>query len=153
MGTYINPGNDGFRRIVGAEYVDKTGLIALVSASLNTYNNLTCVSRPRRFGKSFAVESLVAYYSCGCESRGLFEGLEISQDPSFERHLNAYNVIYLDMTDIARTAHGSIEERVAQLLLPELAKRFGKAGAETAKAKHQKLFGFHQNRSFPVSRS
>jgi hypothetical protein len=28
MGTYVNPGNEGFQRIVAGEYVDKTGLIA-----------------------------------------------------------------------------------------------------------------------------
>jgi hypothetical protein len=28
MGTYVNPGNEGFAGILSGEYVDKTGLIA-----------------------------------------------------------------------------------------------------------------------------
>ena len=119
MGTYINPGNDGFRRIVSAEYIDKTKLITLVNTSLNTYNNLTCVSRPRRFGKSFAVESLVAYYSCGCESRELFERLQISRDPSFDQHLNAFNVIRLDMTEVLQRGSSNIASAVREMLVPE----------------------------------
>ena len=27
MGTYLNPGNSGFARIINSDYVDKTGLI------------------------------------------------------------------------------------------------------------------------------
>lgn len=54
MGTYINPGNDGFTRIVSDRYVDKTGIIALVNEVVGTPRNMVCVTRPRRFGKSFA---------------------------------------------------------------------------------------------------
>ena len=54
MGMYVNPGNEGFQRIVAGEYVDKTGLIALVNAVIGTRGNLVCVTRPRRFGNSLA---------------------------------------------------------------------------------------------------
>jgi len=89
MGRYLNPGNDRFREDLATRYVDKTGLIALVSDAIGTRRKLICVTRPRRFGKTRSVDALVAYYSCGCDSRALFEGLAISQSGSFERHLNA----------------------------------------------------------------
>jgi hypothetical protein len=41
---------------------------------------------------------LSAYYDKSCDSRALFEDLEIADDPSFETYLNKYDVIYLDMT-------------------------------------------------------
>lgn len=41
---------------------------------------------------------LCAYYSRCCDSRELFADLEISGDASFERNLNQYDVIYLDIT-------------------------------------------------------
>lgn len=44
-----------------------------------------------------AAGMLAAYYGKGCDSRKLFEGLEISEKPSFEEHLNKYDVIHLDM--------------------------------------------------------
>jgi hypothetical protein len=98
MGNYLNIGNAGFQSIRKKTYVDKTGLIAFINDTLGTKNKLTCVSRPRRFGKSFAAKMLNAYYDKSCDSRALFEDLEIASDPSFETHLNKYDVIYLDMT-------------------------------------------------------
>ncbi|MCD8395622.1 MAG: AAA family ATPase [Lachnospiraceae bacterium] len=59
---------------------------------------LTSFSRPRRFGKSFTAKMLCAYYDRSCDSRALFEGLEIAKKPSFEEHLNRYDVIYMDIT-------------------------------------------------------
>lgn len=41
---------------------------------------------------------LVAYYSKGCDSRSQFEGLKVCDDPSYEGHLNAHDVIKLDIT-------------------------------------------------------
>lgn len=51
-----------------------------------------------RFGKSFAAQMLCAYYDKSCNSRTLFDGLKISEDPHFGEYLNRYNVIYLDVT-------------------------------------------------------
>ena len=56
------------------------------------------MSRPRRFGKSFAAKMLCSYYDKSCISKNLFEGLEIAQDSFFEGHLNRHDVIYLDIT-------------------------------------------------------
>ncbi len=98
MGIYLNPGCRGFQTIRNGVYVDKTGLIDYVNSTINTPLRLTCFSRPRRFGKSFAAKMLCAYYDNSCDSRSLFEGLEISGKESFEKGLNRYDVIYLDIT-------------------------------------------------------
>jgi hypothetical protein len=98
MGNFLNIGNAGFQSVRKESYVDKSGLISFINSTLGTKRKLTCVSRPRRFGKSFAAKMLCAYYDKSCDSRALFEDLEIAKDPSFEEHLNKYDVIYLDMT-------------------------------------------------------
>ena len=97
-GKYLNIGNEGFRSIRNGEYIDKSGLIGFVNSCLNTPQKLICVSRPRRFGKSFATKMLCAYYSKGCDSKELFADLEIAKSSLFECNLNQYNVIYLDIT-------------------------------------------------------
>jgi len=104
MGIYLNPGNRGFQTILNGIYVDKTGLIDFVNRTINTPQKLTSFSRPRRFGKSFAAKMLCAYYDKSCDSRALFEGLEISGKDSFDKHLNKYDVIYLDITRFISTA-------------------------------------------------
>ena len=99
MGIYINKGNAAFRDIVTHEYVDKSSLIPLVNATLNSENRYSCVTRCRRFGKSMAARMLCAYYDKSCDSRELFRGLKAEQDKSFETYLNKYYVICVDMTD------------------------------------------------------
>ena len=108
-GRYVNLGNDGFRTVLQSEYVDKTGMIALVNGTLGSMRKLVLVSRSRRFGKSYAASMLSAYYSAGCDSRHVFEGLAIAKDATFEQHLNAYNVVNLDMTEVIHAAgvHGA----------------------------------------------
>lgn len=99
MGTYINKGNSGFVKYTNGEYIDKTGMIAYINTTLNCANMLTCVTRPRRFGKSIAANMLCAYYDKSCDSSALFDKFEISKDKSYRKHLNKYNVIYLDITN------------------------------------------------------
>ncbi len=105
MGTFINIGNAGFKRIRNSEYVDKSGLIAVVNRTLFTEQCFSCVTRCRRFGKSMAAKMLCAYYDHSCDSRSLFTDLEIAKDPSFEKHLNKYPVINLDMTYFVTRFH------------------------------------------------
>ena len=96
MGIYINKGNEGFQSTRNSEYVDKSGLIAIVNSSLNTEQRFSCVTRSRRFGKTMAAKMLQAYYDKSCDSRSLFADLEIANHPSFEQHLNKYPVISID---------------------------------------------------------
>ena len=98
MGLYLNPGNNSFRQIRNGVYVDKTDMINYMNSTIETASKLTCFSRPRRFGKSFAAKMLCAYYDKSCDSRELFQGLKISKMKSFEEYLNKYDVIYLDIT-------------------------------------------------------
>ena len=120
---YLNPGNDGFKEILNSScYIDKTGIISLINSSINTLDKLICISRPRRFGKSIAAKTISAYYDCSCDSKALFDGKEISKSPSYEKHLNKYNVISLDMTNIIGNTKPSnmisfITENITQELL------------------------------------
>ena len=99
MGRYINPGFYGFREIVEDDYIDKTGMIEIINNSIGKKHKLFCISRPRRFGKTYAANMLCAYYDCSVDSHELFDGFEISKTANYEEHINKYNVIYLDMSE------------------------------------------------------
>ncbi len=137
MGQYLNIGNAGFRTVVKGTYVDKTGMIEYINSTLGTPQKLTCVSRPRRFGKSFAAKMLCAYYDKSCDSKELFEGLDISRSPDFERYLNRYNVIYLDITWFISIAGEReniryVVKKIQQCVIDELAAAYpGVAKRET----------------------
>lgn len=98
MGKYLNPGNEGFVEITSGYYVDKTGLIELVNKTINKPEKLICISRPRRFGKSFAVDMLCAYYDCSCDSHELFDKYSIKNSDTYEQYINQFNVILIDVT-------------------------------------------------------
>ncbi len=97
MGTYLNPGNGGFKRIIQSNYVDKTGMIGLINERIDTTESLICISRPRRFGKSYAAQMICAYYDHTCDSHSLFDDKEVGTTDDYGNNLNAYNVIYLDI--------------------------------------------------------
>ena len=69
MGSYLNPGSERFQTSLRSEiYVDKSLLIAQVNRRIRTEQKFICLSRPRRFGKSFAAKMLCAYYDKTCDS-------------------------------------------------------------------------------------
>lgn len=118
MGLYLNPGNKSFADLVHSDgYVDKTGLIVYMNNRIGKEKHLIASSRPRRFGKTLAVRMLEAYYSKDHDARELFDGLEISKDPSFEQHLNKYDVISLDIQWMRGMAIRRIQEKKADSII------------------------------------
>lgn len=98
MGNYVNRGNASFASARRSQiYIDKTGLLNYTNSVMDTEQRYICVSRPRRFGKTLTAGMLMAYYGKGCDSRSLFQDLEIAGSCSFQKHLNQYDVIHLDI--------------------------------------------------------
>ena len=125
MGTYINIGNSGFQSARNGEYVDKSALIPVVNATLETEFRFSCVSRCRRFGKSMAAKMLNAYYDQSCDSRSLFADLVVAKDPSFEKHLNKYPVIYVDMTSfVTRFGNDDIIKKMNVEIISDIQRAF-----------------------------
>ncbi len=121
MGTYINIGNAGFQSSRNGEYVDKSLLIPVVNRTLETELRFSCVTRCRRFGKSMAAKMLNAYYDRSCDSRRLFEDLQVATEPSFEKHLNKHPVIYLDMTSfVTRFKDESIVAKMNEEIVADI---------------------------------
>jgi len=106
VGLYLNPSNEDFEESLNSKiYVDKSGIIAYSNEVISTKQKYICISRPRRFGKTMAAEMLTAYYSCGSDSGDLFANLKIASEPSYKKHLNKYNVIFLNMQEFLSNYH------------------------------------------------
>ena len=109
MGTYVNPGKNNFQMSVNSEiFVDKTEMIAFLNTLVNTQQRYASVSRPRRFGKSMAVDMLCAYYGRGADSRKMFEKRKLAasapvrngeNEIPWDAYLGKFDVIRLVMTD------------------------------------------------------
>ncbi|MCD7893597.1 MAG: ATP-binding protein [Erysipelotrichaceae bacterium] len=87
------------RHINNNIYVDKTMMIDIVSRYIDkTDFNYICVTRPRRFGKTYNANMLAAYYTKGYDTKDIFDNFKISQTDNYTKHLNQYNVIYIDFS-------------------------------------------------------
>ena len=137
MGMYLNPGNMAFARNIKKNYIDKTGVIEILNDTIGTSDNLTCVSRPRRFGKSFAANMLIAYYDHTCDSHELFKPYHVSMSESYEEHINKYNVIALDITGFissVKSVQGDIRDipkLIQENVKKELAEEYPELGEMT----------------------
>jgi len=113
MGRYVNPGNETFRKILRSNYIDKTNLISLMNERVGSAECFVCISRPRRFGKTWNANMLAAYYDCSCDSHALFDDKQIAGTKDYEKYINKYNVICIDIsgfTSDVKKRHGSFLE-------------------------------------------
>ena len=118
MGSFVNPDNSGFVTALNTPvFVDKSMIIEKLNNLIPTENNRICVSRPRRFGKTRTAELLVAYYSTGCDSRALFDKLNISKVPDWDKYMNKMNVIQIDAQAIYQVAKEEEIDFVSEIKL------------------------------------
>ena len=125
MGTYFNPGNESFKKIVKSQvYVDKTMLLSETNKLLDTESCCIALSHARRFGKSQAAGMIDAYYSFGSDSRKLFEPYKIAKEKDFETHLNKYNVIHVDVASASDLNEEEVVETILKRLFLEFKQEF-----------------------------
>jgi hypothetical protein len=115
MGMFLNRGNEEFTRVLNSGlYVDKTDMINFFNQVLNTEQSYVCISRPRRFGKSITANMIAAYFEKGCDSRSLFDGRKLSESENWDKNLNKYDVIRVDMAYLL-SAFGNPDKALDEL--------------------------------------
>lgn len=125
MGLYFNPGNEAFLKDARSMiYVDKTELIGELNNKIGSNANCIALSHARRFGKSQAADMISAYYSSGCDSRGAFETFKAAKLDSFEKHLNKYNVIHLDISSVTDCHSHDLIKEIKDRIYTDLKKVF-----------------------------
>ena len=126
MGIYFNPGNESFTKDKNSElYLDKTGLLEYLNRVVGTNANCISVSHARRFGKSHAAGMIDAYYSRGCDSSDLFKDTEIATKDSYQKYLNQYNVIHIDVSSFWDVYKENIIEKIQEYIYDELERVYG----------------------------
>ena len=107
-------------------YIDKSLMIAELNKQINTNCRFICMSRARRFGKTMMTNLMSAYYSKNCNSRELFENLELSKHEGWDKYLNNVNVIQIDLQGFYSDAEDKSQTiRILQRkVVDELRKQF-----------------------------
>ena len=118
---------DGFCESVNGQFfVDKSELIDVLNKKISTKEKWICVSRPRRFGKSMAIEMLASYYTKGCNSDSIFHKLKIHNKHSYYQHLNKHNVIYMNFSEYFEntpSSNGGIQ-KLSERLMKDLSQAY-----------------------------
>lgn len=126
MGLYLNPNAEALKQSLRNEiYVDKSLILAELNKIAETDHDFVCMSRPRRFGKSMAGNMISAYYSKGCDTREIFAKMKFGQTPNYDKYINKFNVIKLDLNGWYQNAKKRNEEaKLVSAIDTAIAKEF-----------------------------
>ncbi len=116
MARTIGIGNQDFETIrkEGYFYVDKTHFIR---EWWESGDNVTLITRPRRFGKTLNMNMTEKFFSVDYAGRGdLFEGLSIWQEEKYRRLQGAYPVMALSFAKVKETTYQGARKRICQII-------------------------------------
>ena len=97
-------------------FVDKT---LFIRDFMNAGDNITLITRPRRFGKTLTLSMLEHFLASevnGQPTKGLFDGLKISAYPKIMQNQGQYPVIFLTLKEIKGRNFEEFFERFQEVI-------------------------------------
>ena len=95
-------------------YIDKTGFI---KEWWESEDEVTLITRPRRFGKTLNMNMLECFFSNRYENRGdLFEGLSIWQEEKYRKLQGTYPVIFVSFADVKQRNYEDAVTKIKSIL-------------------------------------
>lgn len=129
MGVYLNSKKPCslYEMEVAKEYfVDKTTLLEELIPFVEQKGNCTCITRPRRFGKTVMANMIAAFFGKGKASKELFQKLKIGSSDQFSKHINQHNVIYIAFNEAPNgcQSYQQYIERIQKRILDDLRREY-----------------------------
>ena len=95
-------------------YVDKT---AFIREWWEKQDDVTLITRPRRFGKTLAMSMLEHFFSAEYADKGaLFEGLDIWKEEKYRSLQGRYPVIFLSFADVKETSFENARDKICRII-------------------------------------
>ena len=116
MKKQLSIGIQGFDKLRTEDYyyIDKSDFI---SEWWENGDDVTLITRPRRFGKTLNMDMLRCFFSNHYKDRGdLFEGLSIWKDEKYRKLQGAYPVIFLSFAGIKETTLSGAKFQIKTLI-------------------------------------
>ena len=116
MGRTVGIGIQSFEEIRKRNcfYVDKTSFI---KEWWESGDDVTLITRPRRFGKTLNMSMLHQFFSVDYKDRGdLFEGLSIWEEEKYRKLQGTYPVVYLSFASIKETKYELMRAKVCEVI-------------------------------------
>ena len=105
--------NDGF-------YIDKT---MFIKEWWENQDDVTLITRPRRFGKTLNMDMLKCFFSNEYKDRGdLFEGLDIWKEEKYRKIQGTYPVIFLSFAKIKQNTYKDAIAGIKRIICDEIQK-------------------------------
>ena len=102
-------------RINGNFYVDKTDFIR---QWWEERDDVTLITRPRRFGKTLNMSMVEQFFSVGYAGRSdLFEGLSIWQEEKYRQLQGTYPVIALSFAGVKGKTYQDARKRICEIIM------------------------------------
>ena len=122
MAKTVSIGNQDFEKIISEDcfYVDKTGFI---KEWWENKDEVTLITRPRRFGKTLNMSMLRCFFSNEYKSKGkLFEGLDIWKEEKYREIQGTYPVIFLSFAKIKQNNYKDAVASIKRGICDEIQK-------------------------------
>ena len=116
MARVIGIGRQDFEKIIinNNFYVDKTDFIR---QWWETGDDVTLITRPRRFGKTLNMSMLEQFFSVKYAGRSdLFQGLSIWQEEKYRRLQGTYPVIALSFANVKETTYQATRKKICEII-------------------------------------
>ena len=116
MARTVSIGTQDFEKMIQRTcfYVDKTGFI---KEWWESEDEVTLITRPRRFGKTLNMSMLNCFFSNKYADRGeLFEKLEIWKDEKYRGLQGTYPVIFLSFAEIKQNNYQDTIAKIKKIL-------------------------------------
>ena len=116
MARTVSIGTQDFEKMIQRNcfYVDKTGFI---KEWWESEDEVTLITRPRRFGKTLNMSMLNCFFSNKYADRGeLFEKLEIWKDEKYRELQGTYPVIFLSFAEIKQNNYQDTIAKIKKIL-------------------------------------
>lgn len=116
MKKVIGIGKQSFEDIIQSNcfYIDKTSLI---KEWWESEDDITLITRPRRFGKTLNMDMLKCFFSNQYrDQEQLFEGLNIWKEKKYQQLQGTYPVIYLSFADVKQTNYKDAVLKIKKII-------------------------------------
>ena len=122
MARVVGIGKQSFEKIIIEKcfYVDKT---AFIKEWWDNKDDVTLITRPRRFGKTLNMDMLKCFFSNEYKDRGdLFEGLDIWKDEKYRELQGTYPVIFFSFAKIKQNNYTDAVSGIKRVICDEIQK-------------------------------
>lgn len=95
-------------------YIDKT---AFIKEWWDSKDDVTLITRPRRFGKTLNMSMVECFFSNRYENRGdLFEGLEVWNDGKLREQQGKWPVLFLSFASVKTSSYEQSRKKICTLI-------------------------------------